>query len=127
MTVSGRPILLALALLVPAGAAAEAGGARDFGRYCAVCHGVDARGQGPYADKLRRPPTDLTVLSRKHGGVFPEPLLHRIVDGREMIVFHGPREMPIWGDRFRAEADNAEDVDARIAALVQYLESLQVE
>ena len=44
-----------------------------FTNYCASCHGVDARGDGPAAASLRVPPTDLTRLARANRG---ELLLH---------------------------------------------------
>jgi mono/diheme cytochrome c family protein len=35
-------------------------GARDFARVCASCHGDGAAGDGPFAERLERPPLDLT-------------------------------------------------------------------
>jgi len=39
-------------------------GKQMYINYCASCHGVDGRGNGPAAAALKMPPTDLTVLSR---------------------------------------------------------------
>ena len=101
-------------------------GAREFLTHCAVCHGTDGRGDGPLADKLTHPPKDLTLLSKKNGGAFPDEAIHQIIDGRRLVVFHGSREMPIWGDRFRVEDDGA-TVRARILEIVTHLRSIQAE
>lgn len=124
-----RAALVVLALAATWGAqrghAAETvDGEREFVTHCAVCHGLDGRGDGPLASKLTRPPPDLTRLAAKNAGEFPGELLHRIIDGRMLVIFHGPREMPVWGDRFRIEGAPLA-APARIQALVNYLRSLQ--
>jgi mono/diheme cytochrome c family protein len=35
-----------------------------YKQYCAVCHGVEAKGDGPYASMLKVPPPNLTTLKR---------------------------------------------------------------
>jgi len=102
-------------------------GSALFRTHCATCHGASARGDGPLADLLRRPPSNLTEIRRLHRGVFPRDLVARIIDGREHLVGHGGPEMPIWGDRFKYSGAGADDavVKQRIAALVDYLESIQ--
>ena len=76
------------------------------------------------ADKLIRRPNDLTLLSKKNSGSFPETIVYQIIDGRRIVLFHGPREMPIWGDRFRGNGELGA-VDDRISALVSHVESIQ--
>jgi len=39
-----------------------------FMTYCAVCHGKDAKGDGPAARALNKQPADLTRLAAKNGG-----------------------------------------------------------
>ncbi len=57
--------------------------------------------------------------------------------GLDMPDSHGSRDMPIWGDRLISEAvgeetsvsaarNAAHQVEDRIAALVRYLEAIQV-
>ena len=99
-------------------------GASEYRTYCAVCHGADGRGDGPMADKLNRRPNDLTLLSKKNSGSFPETVVYQIIDGRRVVLFHGPTDMPIWGDRFRSNGEPGA-VDARISALVSHVESIQ--
>lgn len=110
----------------PPGAARIAMGGQLFSTYCASCHGANARGNGPLADKLRRTPPDLTKFTTRNGGMFPSERVYRIIDGRE-VPSHGDREMPIWGDAFRHSRDgfSAESVKARIDAIVAYLEAIQ--
>jgi len=98
-------------------------GGRLFRTHCASCHGPTGRGNGPVADHLRRMPPDLTQYTRRNGGVFPEALVHRIIEGGE-VPSHGNREMPVWGDVFRVGASAAE-VTARIEAIVRYLAGIQ--
>lgn len=102
-------------------------GSRLFRTHCANCHGTDARGDGPFADSLRRTPPDLTKFTMRNGGVFPSERVYQIIDGRT-IPSHGNREMPIWGDAFTnaREGGSAESAKTRIDALVRYLMSIQV-
>ena len=106
--------------------AATPNGKELFTTYCASCHGVDASGNGPLARALRHQPTDLTALSARNGGMFPAARARRIVEGRE-VESHGEREMPVWGDAFRStsEGRSSESANARIDAVVRYLETIQ--
>ncbi|MEP7307576.1 MAG: cytochrome c [Acidobacteriota bacterium] len=96
-----------------------------FMTYCASCHGITGRGNGPSADEFRRRPADLTQCAKKNGGVFNNALIHRSIDGRS-IKAHGNLEMPVWGDAFKWRLGLDEDaVRQRIEALVRYVESIQ--
>ena len=100
-------------------------GAELFGTFCAPCHGDSGGGDGPMAAQLKRPPTDLRRLQLRNGGQFPAAQLQRIIDGQR-VEAHGTREMPVWGEVFfREQGVNRADVDARIAALVAYLRTIQ--
>ncbi len=102
-------------------------GSQLFRTYCASCHGTTARGNGPLADSLRHTPPDLTTYTARNGGVFPSERLRRIVDGGD-VAAHGDRVMPVWGDAFRSQlgGQSEEMVAARIAAIMKYLEGIQV-
>jgi mono/diheme cytochrome c family protein len=108
------------------GAAAVARGEQLFRTHCATCHGEHARGNGPLADQLRTRPPDLTTFTARNGGVFPSERVYRIIDGRG-VASHGDREMPIWGNAFKASRDGltGDAVRERIDALVRYLEAVQ--
>lgn len=109
-------------------------GQQDYETKCAVCHGLDGKGQGSYAAMLTVPVPDLTVLSNNNGGVFPFHYVYRIIDGREERKAHGPREMPIWGQDYLDKAEKAffgyslsreGFVRSRILALIDYVHRLQ--
>jgi mono/diheme cytochrome c family protein len=112
---------------------AEPSGESDFRMSCSACHGEDGRGAGTKAFGLSVQPPDLTMLRRRNGGIFPRERLRRIIDGREDIALHGEREMPIWGQLFKLDAEEglggAEGEDAtvqrRIEVLIDFIESLQ--
>jgi hypothetical protein len=99
---------------------------------CMPCHGIDGRGDGPRAKTLKAFPADLTQIAKRNNGEFPYKTVADIIDGRAAVAVHGPREMPVWGDRYRASAETNETaawidqrVRAQIAALTKYLETLQ--
>jgi mono/diheme cytochrome c family protein len=100
-----------------------------FKTYCAVCHGTSAQGDGPLAAQLRIRPPDLTLLARRNGGKFAADKVERMIDGREPVKGHGGPDMPVWGDAFRRSSERySEDaVKARIKALADHLESLQIQ
>lgn len=100
-------------------------GVSDYIDSCAVCHGVDGKGNGPMLGQLTKRPKDLTLLSRENGGSFPETVIYQIIDGRRINLSHGSREMPIWGKRFHIIDENEDAVEARIWNIIKYIESLQ--
>lgn len=130
-----RGALLAAAVIgVPATAFAQhvTIGAIEFRMSCAVCHGKDARGDGPLAHVLTVKPTDLTNLSKSNKGQFPFEQVVETIDGRTQISAHGTREMPVWGTRYEAEVGRQYGpygsetvVKTRILELVHYLQSIQ--
>jgi mono/diheme cytochrome c family protein len=124
---------LAAALAAPAQQTAEAPlmgetGVDLFKTYCASCHGVSAKGDGPIAEHLRNRPPDLTLIAKRAGGKFDEERVYRIIDGRRPVRGHGNADMPVWGDAFkRSGQGGSEDaIKARIDALVEHIRSLQV-
>ena len=102
-------------------------GAAVYKTYCATCHGVDAKGNGPLAQNLRHAPPDLTLLAKRNGGTFDAVAVHRMIDGRNPMKNHGGPDMPVWGDAFKrsSEGYSEEAVKARIDALVEHLRSVQ--
>ncbi len=94
-------LALAMALPAPALHAQDATeGAALYGDYCIMCHGADARGDGPMAGALTIAPADLTMLSQ--GGPFPIFDVVRRIDGRDPLLSHGG-EMPIFGRFFQGD------------------------
>lgn len=101
-------------------------GADLFKAYCAVCHGIDAKGNGPMAKSLRTAPPDLTRISARNGGSFPSARVRNVISGEEALgAGHGTREMPIWGPIFSQIGRDQNLGLVRIDSLARYLESLQ--
>jgi mono/diheme cytochrome c family protein len=92
-------------------------GATLFQTHCASCHGVNGQGNGELVSVLRTLPADLTQLTRKNKGVFPETTLTGLIDGKHDVLAHGPRAMPVWGLIFQ----NAETIHK----LVEHVRNLQ--
>jgi hypothetical protein len=86
-------------------------------------------GDGPVASGLPISVPDLTLLREHHGGDFRAKALRRIVDGRDAVIYHGTRFMPVWGYEFWVEegADDAAQlrVETIVANLIDYIESIQ--
>jgi len=105
-------------------------GRGHYVRYCASCHGMDARGKGPVAGELKKPPTDLTRIAARLKGQFSDAEIAKFIDGRAAVPAHGTREMPVWGKRFAGmygDDSVAEEVTrGKMGVLVQYLKSIQV-
>ena len=100
---------------------------------CIACHGNNLKG-GAYIEFLKVTPPDLTLLSKKNGGTFPLERVYSVIDGRQQVQAHGPRDMPIWGKDYQIKAgefyaDNYYDPEAfirgRILALIDYLNRMQ--
>jgi len=111
-------------------------GRREYMARCAVCHGMDGKGNGPlYASGfLSRRPTNLTLLAADNGSVFPLQRVFELIDGRQTLPAHGPRDMPVWGDVYLVEGAPRDSlgafdpeiyVRARILALIDYLARIQ--
>jgi mono/diheme cytochrome c family protein len=112
---------------------------------CAQCHGVDGKGQGPLALKLKTKPADLTAIAKRNNGVFPLNAIYQTIDGRSATGSHGARDMPIWGCRYEAApirrkkgykpkpteqllnlpCDSEAVIGRRILAIVGYLSQIQ--
>lgn len=105
-------------------------GQREYQSSCASCHGVNGKGDGAMKNYLTQAPTNLTTVTKANGGVFPYQRLWQMIDGRSASVMpgpHGAREMPVWGDVFRADDQQPQDWFARnrMAALLDYLARIQ--
>jgi mono/diheme cytochrome c family protein len=133
----GLPLLGGIAGLALAGAALafdavtleDYSGEELFTRFCASCHGADARGDGPVSRSLNVAVPDLTTIARRYDE-FPAGLIRDTIDGRGVDMrSHGTRTMPVWGYEFWVE--EGADVTAQRAVrdainkLVEHLRSIQ--
>jgi mono/diheme cytochrome c family protein len=142
-TIIGLTALTAISLFSAGLAQAQGTGKSDIGKReymsnCVVCHGQGGKGDGSYSDLLKKPASDLTVLKKNNGGVFPFERVYAVIDGRDVVKGHGERDMPVWGKDYAAATGKAADyyvdvpydtemyVRGRILALIDYLNRLQV-
>jgi mono/diheme cytochrome c family protein len=110
----------------PPAPVAVVSGPQLYRAYCASCHGVDAKGNGPAASALKKAPPDLTRIATINGGTFPMQKIEEIISGDQPgAVGHGSREMPVWGPVFGQIAWDQDLGKVRIHNLAKYLESLQ--
>ena len=111
-------------------------GKLEYVRSCGICHGVNGKGDGPLAASLKTPPADLTQIQKNNNGVFPFDRLYQVIDGREAVEAHGPRDMPVWGNEYTEQAagvtgglGTSKEFESftrgRIIALIGYIYSLQ--
>jgi mono/diheme cytochrome c family protein len=112
-------------------------GKNDYLKSCASCHGVTGEGDGPVAKSLTKSPSDLTKLSEANKGVFPFARVYDVIDGRDEVTSHGPRDMPVWGEVFARDLNPRPPrgsmrkvmteamVRERILALIEYISTLQ--
>ena len=128
-------------------------GKQIFSEYCAACHGVSAKGNGPAAFALKIPPADLTLLAAHNKGRFPSLKVMQAIKAGPSVPAHGSETMPVWGpiflhgDRTDAasqtppqtpagvveqneqqgrQAPTEAEVQLRIYNLMEYIRTLQV-
>ena len=107
-------------------------GEAEYLNLCAVCHGVEGKGDGPLSDLLVKRPADLTSISKRNGGRFPYARVIAVIDGRYDVPGHGNRDMPVWGRQFLEDdqrlygpAGGEIVTTERINELAGYVQSLQ--
>ena len=112
---------------VPVRPTSPASAQEMYTAYCAVCHGIDAKGRGPAADALKVPPSDLTTLAKRNGGKYPSDHVTNAIQGNLYVPAHGSREMPVWGRElfWQMSQSHSSEVQLRISNLNKYIESLQ--
>ena len=104
----------------------------EFEAHCAVCHGLSGAADAPYEVFLTKSTPNLSTLSKRNGGVFPFARVYEVIDGRQEVQAHGPKDMPIWGRDYMAMGtrinpyyDPEAFVRAKILALTEYVYRLQ--
>jgi mono/diheme cytochrome c family protein len=114
-------------VVIPVEKTSPTDGKQMFNSYCAPCHGVDGRGNGPAAQALRTRPVDLTTLARMNHGKYPDSHVLSVLQFGSEITAHGSLEMPVWGPILsRMNLTNPQDRDLRLGNLTRYLERMQV-
>jgi mono/diheme cytochrome c family protein len=108
----------------------RADGAAFYAANCARCHGVEGKGDGADAQQLVLRLSDLTTLSQRNGGTFPQARAMSYIWG-DPNNDHLERVMPSFGgemaqDLVPVEIDGIWTPTPReLAGLYFYLESIQ--
>ena len=107
-------------------------GNRTYARFCSICHGDDAKGNGKFTANINTIPPNLTELSKNNNGVFPWIDLYDTIDGVNTQPAHGKKDMPIWGELFNINSWSEKHIEysdtivrGRIFELLMYLHSVQ--
>jgi mono/diheme cytochrome c family protein len=94
--------------------------------YCAVCHGLEGKGNGPAASAMKTSPTDLTALAKNAGGKYPASHVAAVIRGQAATPSHGSQDMPVWGPLFSSISQGHDSqVQQRTTNLVTYIEAIQ--
>ena len=111
---------------IPVGKTTASNGKQMYVSYCASCHGVDGKGQGPVAPALKTAPVDLTLLTKLNHGKFPDTHIVSTLEMGADTPSHGSVEMPVWGPILgKMNTTNPQDRLLRVSNLSRYLESIQ--
>ncbi|HEY1986754.1 MAG TPA: c-type cytochrome [Terracidiphilus sp.] len=114
-------------IVINAGKTSPADGPNMYKSYCASCHGVNGKGNGPVASQLKSRPTDLTKLAVSNQNKFPAVHVIAIIDQGSSVQAHGSAEMPVWGPIFASMNKTTQyEKHQRESNLSRYLEALQV-
>jgi mono/diheme cytochrome c family protein len=100
-----------------------ASGAQLYKNYCAACHGIEGKGDGPVVNFLKVPPADLSTLAQRNDGKYPADRVAATLDSGTSRGAHGTSDMPIWGPVFRSKGKGV--AQTRIQKLNAFIESLQ--
>jgi mono/diheme cytochrome c family protein len=113
-------------VVIPVEKTSPTDGKQMYTNYCAPCHGVDGKGNGPAASSLKAQPTNLTELQKDNHGKFPDTHIVAILQFGADVPAHGSATMPVWGPILgNMNRTNAQDKQLRISNLSRYLESIQ--
>ena len=117
---------------VPMTPTSAGSGEEMYMSYCAACHGMSGKGDGPAASEFKTPPTNLTIICPKSQcGTFPDGYIAQVIEtGAQNAKAHGSKDMPVWGPLFSkltsSSGTKTAEVKLRINNLSKYIESLQV-
>jgi mono/diheme cytochrome c family protein len=98
-------------------------GAQMYKNYCAACHGMEGKGDGPAARFLKAPPADLRTMAQRNNGKYPADYVAATLRSGTDSRAHGTSDMPIWGPVFRSR--DKRGTQLRIHNLTEFVESLQ--
>lgn len=114
------------AVTIPTPRTTPVSGQQMYASYCAPCHGINGKGDGPVGAALKASPTDLTLLSRNNQGKFPSEHVMSVLQLGTEIPSHGTSEMPVWGPVLgKMDPTVPLGRPLRISNLTNYLKTIQ--
>ncbi|PWE30483.1 cytochrome C [Maritimibacter sp. 55A14] len=99
---------------------------------CTGCHGAGGQGDGTVAGLVFGGAPDLTRLSARNGGTFPDARVMSVIDGYTRRQQHGgvmPEFGPLLEGRkvlWRAPDGTLTPTPVKLVALAEYLQTIQV-
>lgn len=97
-----------------------------YAAYCASCHGLNGKGNGPVAPALKAPLPDLTGIAQRNNGAFPKEEMEKMILGTKgSRVAHGSEDMPVWGPVFRKVENDKDYGLVRVRRVVDHLITMQ--
>ena len=104
-------------------------GQKLYLQYCSSCHGIDGRGNGTVTPYLKLKVPDLSLLKKHHKGIYPLSDVMTAIDGSRAVRAHGDRQMPVWGEQFRKEAEKEKYTELtsllKAKVIAEYVATLQ--
>ena len=104
-------------------------GAQMFKSYCASCHGVTGKGDGPAVEFLKTTPPNLRTMAQRNHGKYPATKVASMLHFGPGTQAHGALDMPTWGPLFRSldsePASHSRMAELRVYNLTGFIESIQ--
>jgi len=113
---------------VPVSQSDPSSGKQMFKDYCAACHGIDGKGNGPAVEFLKAPPPDLTTMANRYNEKSVTVKVEAVLNfgPQTKANAHGTLDMPFWGQTFRRmRPSNDAEAKMRINNLSNYINSIQ--
>jgi hypothetical protein len=102
-------------------------GKQMFKDYCATCHGMDGKGDGPAAELLEVKTSDLTTIAKRHHSKSTALFVSEFLRNKTCQT-NGKINLPVWGRYFREndpDKINHTITSMRIYNLSEYVASIQ--
>ena len=101
-------------------------GKQMYKDYCAACHGMDGKGNGPAASALAcKKLPDLTTIAKRKNEKSAAMEVKAVLEFGTPSKAHGTPDMPIWGPLFASLNEGAGVVKLRIKNICDYVDSMQ--
>lgn len=100
-------------------------GKQMYQDYCAACHGMNGKGNGPAAQFLKTPPPDLTTIGNRYAGKSVATKVSAVLRSGTASRAHGTVAMPLWESLFSSLHGGDQVGALRIRNLSEYVESIQ--